>query len=864
MYKIQNLSISKFFILITVLIAPFAIAGMAAGLRTNDWNNPERVYLFQLHVDGVGKVDGGKYLKSFRYQDRFLLPVGCFSDLLKLGFEVNPEEKVAEGRLRSGGRRYVLNVEKPICEMGGNTLKYPQAEVKTSGEEIYASACLLSRWLPLKLEVNPLEAVIRVYSEVLLPIQERVKRRNRWEHMSENDSPASPAQSIREQGWNDWDGPFLSFDLGGAIDDAVYRVNYRAKANMNLFGAISEFRLYGNGSSLIDGWTFETELKGQVESEERASIVMGEVISPRLPLIDKPSTVSGMQFRVKPRTKKYSYSTRTFSGELKDGWEVELCRNGSMVDFQTESINGRYELENIPLEYGRNEFQLNFFGPRGEFQKRKESIFIHRSLLPPGKQSLNLTLAPTGQSPQFNVFYRRGLSHASTVGLGIVQSLSQGNLRSYKYLNLQKSWGEIKLESRLAVDGEDKVGAEFIAEGDAFTLSYLFGNGYSGGSIGEEVERKLELGFNWKLSSSIWGILKATRSFVRGGQNRETICSKVYFSAGRFSLVEKFDLKLGGMEEPDVKNTVRSSLRLGNRSRFRLTNEINLKICPENILDSYELSLDGPLDGGWEFNSSVRKSFAADSFSTGISLNRSLAGSYDLGLNLSFSGDGSFNLGISFSAGLAIDYLKGQYEFGNSSLSDGGAISIQTYLDRNGNAEKDLGEEGIEGVGFTLNGVPVDARTDESGVAFIPGLDPYCRVEVKLDRSTFENIFWKSSNMALIVFPRSGDVNRISFPISVAGEVSGTVYRRQNERKKGVSGVRLQLLGNGNHLLDQSVSEYDGYFVFADVPPGDYKLRVSPVQERKEGFRYCPRFVDLEIPVTGAYVDGLEFIFFHL
>lgn len=64
-------------------------------------------------------------------------------------------------------------------------------------------------------------------------------------------------------------------------------------------------------------------------------------------------------------------------------------------------------------------------------------------------------------------------------------------------------------------------------------------------------------------------------------------------------------------------------------------------------------------------------------------------------------------------------------------------------------------------------------------------------------------------------------------------EIEGTAYYAEGGQKRGVSGVRLQLIDANGKMIEFAKTEVDGYFFFEQVQPGTYEIRLDPEQSAR-------------------------------
>jgi hypothetical protein len=71
----------------------------------------------------------------------------------------------------------------------------------------------------------------------------------------------------------------------------------------------------------------------------------------------------------------------TFSDNIQPGWEVELYRNGILIERLISEDNGRYDFKDIELLFGSNQFKLIFYGPQGQVKTQTKQVYVNKNSL---------------------------------------------------------------------------------------------------------------------------------------------------------------------------------------------------------------------------------------------------------------------------------------------------------------------------------------------------------------------------------------------------------------------------------------------------------------------------------------------------
>ena len=180
----------------------------------------------------------------------------------------------------------------------------------------------------------------------------------------------------------------------------------------------------------------------------------------------------------------------------------------------------------------------------------------------------------------------------------------------------------------------------------------------------------------------------------------------------------------------------------------------------------------------------------------------------------------------------------------NFSVQLQGSLSGLLYEDRNGNQRPDASEPGVGGVSVTLfqnGGVVQSVNTGAEGYYQFLGLAAglYTVQASEPDALVANGVVEVAVNLDGI------GAAAVNFGYQSRGVVSGIVYQDLNNNQQqdmtepGLEGVRLEAVQGGN-VLGAVVSQTDGSYRIAGLPPGTYLLRLvlpagfAPVTPQEE------------------------------
>ena len=244
-------------------------------------------------------------------------------------------------------------------------------------EDAYAEAGALGGLLAAVLDLDASAMRLAIRSSQWFPIEQRRQRERSWQALARRrplGNPDAPFQPSPHALIEKHSGTLSLFTVGQPSRGTSGE--YTLQGAGDLLGMSSRYVVSGdreqavrNGSGLLERYDASARLLGALGAR---SVQIGDVSGISDVLLTSGVSGRGVAVGNQARGSRGGFGQTVIAGLLPDGWSVELLRGGELVAVQTEAINGRYEFLDVELEYGGNEFILNFFGPAGE--RRTEVI----------------------------------------------------------------------------------------------------------------------------------------------------------------------------------------------------------------------------------------------------------------------------------------------------------------------------------------------------------------------------------------------------------------------------------------------------------------------------------------------------------
>ncbi|MBP7678300.1 MAG: hypothetical protein KBB14_18495 [Thermoanaerobaculia bacterium] len=859
------------------------VAGATAGASTGGGpqefvSRPEEdVLLLEARLGDLVLTDA---LPAFRLEGSFLLPLGELARLLSLAVEVDVARGTAEGFVLTEDRRFSLRAREAAVTISGVESRFDRTRVEVHEDDVYVDVALLSKWFPVDLLVDPYSARLTVRPREPLPVQLRAER--------ERGAARLAAARRAPEGFPDAPNPYRlasvpSLDASLRVlvspdDGGGQRVGFQHSALLtgDLLGAEASLFLNGNdGEAVSDAWGSlarrdpEGKLLGKLGLREA---VLGEVASPGFELVSDAQTGPGFLFSSFPLQRPAEWGRTSLSGPLLPGWEVELYGNDSLLGYQASRADGLYEFADVPLLPGANELRLVFYGPQGQRQEEVRRINAAETFTPTGELRWRVVANdPRQVGRRGHLLAEYGLSKGLSVSGGVAGLRTErGRELGYGRLGAQLLRGIFLARVDGAVSGGS--GTALRGELQARTAAFGFSAAYSVldrfesevfrpefGTVSSRLELRFDVrphlgaGIRLPISGQLRrDALEGGGDFVRATGQLSTNVSRLYVS----SLWSWSRARRPGQSGEAIGFGTVLVSRLVRRTSLR--GELQYDFDPDTTLRSAGLNGEFPIGprllgrGGltWLRREGETLLIAGLSRRTGV---------FGVTFEATWGRSSRLNASLSVGIGLGRDPRSGRFHAQAPPFAAPGAPPARVLLDTNGDGVFNAGEPPVEGAGFFVNRGSVRTTTGPDGLALLPTLPTLARTEVSISTATLEDPLWVPKQRGWGFVPRPGVVTELDFPVTVTGEVTGTIRTRRGGQEREAPGIRLQLVSPSGEVAAETRSAYDGFYDLPRIPPGRYVLRVDPAQVARLGLGGEVEKA-VEILPSGSILDGVDLL----
>ena len=851
--------------------------------------------LLSVHLDNLTLALD---IEAYQYPGGVLLPLGTICQLLELAVTVSPQTGTAEGFIGRPDRRFSLDTHKGIARLAGKNLPFSRTQIERHRNDIYIDSQQLSAWFDLGLEVDVHAAAVMVNPTDPLPMQKRLARerqaaqaRLRFSSYHDPGFPRVPNAYTRLSGptidqsltinslpASGTQGTSLRYTAQIAADVAHMGLNAFLTAESDHAITVSQLSL---GQMDATG-----HLLGRLHANE---VTVGQIYAPAVPLVSDSQLATELFISSYPLYQARQFDTTTLTGVLQPGWDVELYRDQSLIDYQQASDAGRYEFKNVPITFGNNRYRLVFYGPHGERQEEVRRFNVGDALVPPGKNRYRLAIQPKRSGDvEYTIEDDVGLRRNLSTEIGLTAIRLKDGLHSYGTIGLrgftEGFLGYVHLVADPKTGIAQEMGVSCLWRSTTVAIKQTLVSGLVSQTLSAEVNpiqnrTSLRLG-NIPLPHTIHLLptdFEIVQERTRTGAQRWEWHDRLSYQ--RYGLGVTNWLTWQSSVQPSLLATKNPSVlqptisiapQAQESTTQRLSQgqgELLINQWHHNRLLQSQISYDWLPTLRFQQIALQTQKVLPDQRLQTLGLYYSLSGNnygvttaltrtqdaYSYGVSADLSTQRGLSLGMSISMGLLHNPSDGHWDTNAQSQIAHGAILARVYLDTNNNYRQDPGEPGIPGVEFFVNDMSYSKPTGKKGTVLIDNLTPFEPADLRVSPASLSNPLWIPAQDGVRIVPRSGNVPVVDFPIVSTGEVSGTVYDPDNQE---ATGITLELVDAKDQVLQKQITAYDGFYTFSHVPVGNFHIRVSPIVAARRG--YTASEAQIQIPIEGGFLDGIN------
>jgi hypothetical protein len=764
---------------------------------------------------------------------------------------VDRSRNLASGWFIREDQTISIDLASGTAEVSGKAMTLPANSVGELSTGICLTTTALAQLLSMKFDYEARSTVLVASSDRPLPIIERLARqgRNKLRGLSASQSYVAPRpQSL----------PYRAFVLPNT-DVTITFASTRERQKQNEFGVgwsvlsvgelaymTAEAQFAGTQDGLNGAVSrlklYRAEREGGVFGIPRLTEVsVGDISAFGSSLGTIGGTGLGISASTFPLNRPTAFDRTNFEGALPLGWDVELYRNGQLLEFSNDGSSGGYSFRDVPVLFGDNNFEIVQYGPQGQRRVINRRINASSFLAPKGAAYYRAavyrnapTFAQTNYSSDIRVDLRAafGVRDNLNLGGGFDSYAVQGRRTNIASLYAQTSLYGTALNSEVAFNFDGKLAGQIEFQGNGRA------SGVRGRFLLAQKGFESERIFNNQLARLE---LSADRGVSFGQRANGTLSGRVQFDrfhSGEHSFTarQRFTLAYGnswlsqslawshtstGQRRDQIDSEVAYSMRRGRQGlrasvEFGLHPEIQVNRVSAVVERAFSVTPES-----WRWRAETSWDRNENQFSYLLALSRNFkATAFDL--TAETNGDDKHRIGINLS--FALGRRGNGWGVTSRPLAQMGTVRARVFEDIDDDGRFTEGDVPITGAGVRTQSSMTISKTNANGFAIIDGVNANERAQVTVDTDDLVDASLFARNT--YTMPREGTVSEISIPLTQMGAIEGYVQMVAGfeGKQSPLGGVNLVLLDMQDHEVSRTTSAFDGFYSFERVPVGSYQV----------------------------------------
>ena len=850
----------------SVVAAPDLYVAEDTSTTGNDDDNYEEI-LITLNVQRIGSLE----IPAMIYGQKVYLSVKDLFDFLKIRNIPSAEFDSVTGFFINSQATYLIDRVNSQINYQHKIFQLKQTDLIRTTTALYLNSDFFGRVFGLECNFDFRSLTVTLNTKIELPairdMQQQLMRSNMNQLKSEKKADTIIRRSFPmfHVGTADWSVISTQESKGrsntrtnlgiGAIvagGELDLSLNYNSDEKLNLRQQYYQWKFVDNDHSAL------------------RQVTAGKMLAQSISSVYSP--VIGVQFTNTPTTYRRTFGTYVLSNTTEPGWTVELYVNNVLVDYTKADASGFYTFD-VPMVYGNSAVKLRFYGPWGEVRTSEKYFSIPFNFIPLHEFEYSVTagIVDDDQRSRYSrASFNYGLGRHITVGGG-TEYLS--SVTSGKYMPFINA--SLRIGSNLLVSGEHIYGVR--SKG---IISYKHPSNLQVDlNYTHYAEDQTAVKFNYEDEKKIVVSIPLRRmkftSFTRFTLNQFTLPYNRYISQKTKTKYTSAEFLLSTVVSGISSNLTTYAI-IGNPgnplvySNFSLTFLLpaGIKFTPQAQYE-YRKKNFSVIKGEVEKNI-FNRGYVNLSYEKSFVNNNTRANTVTLGLRYNFSFAQTFfsatrNRDViattqSARGSLVYDHKTNYVGLKDQTNVGKGGLIILPFLDINCNGRRDPGEPKVFGLNLRINGGYTERNAHDTTIR-ISGLEAYTKYFIELDKNSFDNVAWQIRKPVISVTIEPNNFKLIEVPVTVEGEVSGTVYLNGSKGKKGLGRIIVNFYNSNSAFAGRTITEADGYFSFMGLAPGIYTASVDNSQLQKLKMKSLSTLSFTILPnKDGDVADGLQFV----
>ncbi|MCP4984716.1 MAG: hypothetical protein GY928_01245 [Colwellia sp.] len=845
----------------------------------------------------------------FAYKTKAGAKVSLMSlfEILDFPIELDLDKQIATGWFINENYGFDLNYAKDggVAIIKGKSFPIKAEHISIEEDDIYVESQILTQWFGLNITFDFSNLIMFINPLELIPVQQRLERKDRKELIKSANESVAP---WKESDYEILSSPLFDLQMSHSTDnDNNNFSSYSILGGHDFAYLNAEYYVSGSSQDSINSarltFSKESDNHDLLGLFKASKFEFGDIRPVSTSINFNNNINRGVSFSQGLSDTNLNNRTN-FNGNILPGWDIELYRNGIFIRKQLSLQSGRYEFNDIDLLFGNNIFELISYGPQGQVEKTTKEIYVDGNSLDANESSYGVSLTQTGRSVlgvDLNSLtdnegwllaarYSRGFTDWLSINLGHTTLISDNNIgidgQTQEDEHTLSLGGDLSLFERFLIQVQSEfneqedhsllVTMKTALKNQSFTYSYQEGKvnvtSADDESLTDELISKEHL---LTMSGFIYNSNELKVNYQNqylnkkgnSGAEYELLSNQIGFNAGRFSLQNSlYWQKRGNL--PSNNNTSGQfdvdEYISGETSLQRMFGSVFSRFIvgytfkPESEITTLSTEVSWSLLENIQSNIKVDYFKLTDRYQAQLGLNWQ-QDAYNINSTLRFDDQNDWRVGINFRFSFGYQLDKNEFMFSSTPITNKGALMVRVFEDDNLNGIYDEGENLIEGAKVKSLQNYTHGISNPNGIAVIKNLPNQKITDIELDKNSLGDGFLLPSKGAVAITPRKGYLGQLDFPVVTSSEVEGNIYlTADNGDFEALAYVTIHLVDIEGNIVKTTRSEYDGYYLFVDLLPGQYFVVIDDNYLAKRKLRNIDN-IPISLTAQGDVINGSDF-----
>lgn len=805
-------------------------------------------------------------LIAIKNEGSFWIELESFIQMM--GVAIYMDENGASGWYIEPDNRFFIDINSQIAFANGQEYFLQKEDLYLDQGQLFVEAQRLNEWFFFTHSVDYGRQSLQVSSQSTFPVELQLERQSRKLSTqkgnreviypragSEHQMLSLPVADVQASFRHNQNENDFSYSILGSHEFAYMKADYYT------FGEHDD-HFKRNRLTLS-----RKSEKGDLLNIGATEIQVGDISPVHVSSLSSAGFSAGVKVSNKPLVASSAKRTVNITGEVQQGWDVELYQNGVLLAQQLNIESGIYDFSEVELQYGENEFEIIKYGPQGQVTKASQlyqfdpNLSSHSGIYDISINKVGQRLFDDHSDSDDNGWrlagtYRNNLTNDLSGYIGIESLTGSDNdnttysIGSY-YNGLQNWLVNIEHEGTTEGDSKSQISGNTRVWDQALTASYSYNNrvGLQGIESSNEI---YQLNLSGRLYSGWMGSLRhRTQLSVNDtemGQLTQVV-NRLNYGFGRWNIGNQLTWR----QNRQTESLFGSSQVSGGHGATWYRLGADYRINPKSEFTDIYTTVTHQLNDDIEARIRVSHSLLNDSESVEFGSNFSFE-RFNLFSTASYSSEQHWQVSLAGRFSLGYNSLSSSVFSTKNTLSNRGTLVVRVFLDQNNNGEFDETDELLPDVEVRAVHAYRRAFTDESGVALLTGLTEYRATDIELQPTSLPDPFMIPADVGKSIVPRAGYIERLDFPIVYSSEVEGRVFNQGNEE---LAFTEVSLIDEQGAEVATTRTQFDGFYVFTDVKPGNYEVKLDSDVINSRNLK-SNQITLVTLPIRGDVISGVD------